>query len=111
MFVPIELEDDDLTLDHLPSPDAGWEEIDRFAVTFDGWGIPDVGAFANHTHCCFQVFDELPPLTLRALRACLWFEDRRHCHYGEAPSAEMMPYIRALVQEITDAVLVGGRDS
>jgi hypothetical protein len=57
-----------LTLAHLPGPDAGWDEIERFALTFDGYSAigPRLGELAK------KHFDEgTLPESLDELRGCI----------------------------------------
>ena len=55
-------------------------------------------AYWDRTH-------EAPPLELRAVRRCLFFEYRRHHHYGDAPGARATADIRALVEAIRAQVI------
>ena len=50
---------------------------------------------ANHRRECKNLSD---------LRACLFFEYRRHNHFGYPPDAEKMQYIYDLLDRIRDHV-------
>jgi hypothetical protein len=105
-----EIADPDLTEETIPSPDAEWGPIQRFALAFDGynfWGSFDKCAeIANHWA---QVFAERQGLadSLSELSTCLFFEQRRWHHFGYAPDDRAMIYIRALVEEIRRKVRAG----
>jgi hypothetical protein len=88
----------------VPSPTAGWTDISRFALTFDGYGRfggnEKLAELANASSDHFRRKGFLQQLDLDQLRGCLFFEQRRHQHFGHAPDAETAPYIKALVEEI-----------
>ena len=81
----------------VPPPDADWSTVVRFAQTFNGYqqmgGFEQCAAVANHRHAC---------KTLSDLRACLFFEYRRHNHFGYPPDAERMRYIYELLDRIRE---------
>jgi len=96
--VPSDIPDEDLKLKHVPSPNADFPTIWEFALTFDGYaevGDRACGIFANH------VADEMPAeerkeLSLKELRACLFFEQRR---WRQNPSGEPDPDPKYDVEE------------
>lgn len=84
----------------IPSGDAGWDAIQRFALTFDGYKhygsfdrCADVANARRERGCSAGE-------SLSALRGCLFFEQRRWRHYGEHPNEESMRYIGQLLDEI-----------
>lgn len=82
----------------VPPPEAGWREIGEFALTFDGyerWGSFDA---------CAEVAHARRHDTLDDLRTCLFFEQRRWRHFGEAPDRDAMAYVRELVEKIRACV-------
>jgi hypothetical protein len=79
---------------HIPQPDASWEEISRFALTFDGYSY--WGSFER----CAEIANSRHPSTLTELRTCLFFEQRRWRHSGEDPDQEALQYIHELVSQI-----------
>ena len=90
-----------LRLTDIPSSGAAVEEIERFALTFDGyehWGSFDQ---------CALIANEQRHDTLTNLRTCLFFEQRRWRHFGEAPDAEAEAYWRTLVDKIRARVQAG----
>ncbi len=96
----------------VPGPDAAWHrEIVGFALTYDAYtaldGFEPVGDLANKTQEEWQVSRVLPQ-SLNALRACLFFEQRRWRHMDEDPSQDPASddwlYIKALVTAIRDMV-------
>jgi hypothetical protein len=102
-----ELSNADLRTSHLPPPDAGWHEIGRFALSFNGyekWG--SFGKCAEIGNQCAEAFRRsgAVPDSLTELRTCLFFEQRRLRHYGFDPDEEAMVYIGALVEGIRERV-------
>jgi len=89
---------DDLTRSDLPSLDAGWGEIQSFALTIDGY--KEAGSFEHAAHIANARACE----TLTDLRVCLFFEQRRWRHFGDDPDHTTMAYIRSLVRQIYDRV-------
>lgn len=102
-----EIANQDLSAAAVPAADAGEDTLMHFALTFNGytyWGSFDKCAdIANHWLAEYQSSQRLAP-TLTELRTCLFFEQRRWCHYGEAPDAEALTYWRALVEAIRDKI-------
>ena len=101
-----ETPDERIHLDQIPPPDADWDQISAFALTFDGYQAH--GSFETCAELANTVADEYSQvgclsedLSLRTLRTCLFFEQRRWRHYGEAPDSEAMKYIRELVNALT----------
>lgn len=85
---------DRLRPDDLPPPGASWDRASAFALTFDGyaeWGSREK---------CMEVGMNPDPRSLTELRTALFFEDRRWKHYGDAPDAEGMDRVHALVEQI-----------
>jgi hypothetical protein len=83
-----------LTLAHLPGPDARWEEIERFALTFDGYARigPRLGELAK------KHFDDgTLPDSLDELRGCLFLHQRSWRHVGGRPDERAMAHFRALI--------------
>lgn len=80
-----------LRADKLPSPAAEWAEIDRFALTFDGY--KHWGSFEQ----CAEIANAKRHDTLTDLRTCLFFEQRRWRHFGSAPDEEDMTYIHSVL--------------
>lgn len=93
-----EVSTEHMHLDQIPQPDETWDAISRFALSFDGyeyWGsLEACGAIANARR-----HDSLVDL-----RTCLFFEQRRYHHFGSAPGASEMEYIRTIVKKIRSAV-------
>jgi hypothetical protein len=83
-----------LNLSQIPSPESDYKNIEKFALTFNGYEIPNCADLANS--CVAQ--------TLTEYRASLFFEQRRFRHFGYHPAGEDLEYIRSLVQEIQTKV-------
>ena len=102
-----EIPNEDLSLDLIPLPEAGWHEIGGFALTFNGYefhgSLDACGEIANHWLKTFTTSGALPQ-SLTDLRTCLFFEQRRWRHYGYDPDEETIDYIRALVAAIREKV-------
>jgi hypothetical protein len=106
---PPQLGEEMLTPDDVPPADADWSRISWFAASMDGyeeWGsLENLATLANTVSAYWRRTDEIAPVDLRALRGCLFFEHRRHHHYGHVPDAETTTYIRALVDRIRELVV------
>ncbi len=89
----------DLTLESIPFPTATWDEIERFALTFDGY------AAAGSFEACAEIANAQRRETLTDLRTCLFFEQRRWRHLGGDPDCDSLAYIRGLVREIRAKVV------
>lgn len=85
-----------LTLARVPLPSAPWEEIEIFALTFNGYGEN------GSNEKCAEIANQRIHNSLSDLRTCLFFEQRRWHHFGEAPDDEAMAYIRDVVSKIRD---------
>ena len=96
-----EIVNKDLMLSNIPNPDASWDEIEEFALTFDGYNV--WGSFDR----CAEIANTRSHESLSDLRTCLFFEQRRWRHFGENPDEETMVYIRGLVEEIRNMVATG----
>jgi len=90
-----------LTLADIPSIDADWDVIEKFALTFDGYNAS--GSFEE----CADIANAGRHGSLRELRTCLFFEQRRWRHFGESPDEQAMEYIRGVVEKIRRKVEAG----
>lgn len=91
-----------LNLRDLPSPDALWDDIWKFALTFNGY--QHWGSFEK----CALIANEQRDGTLVDLRTCLFFEYQRWRHYGDDPDDESAPYIRGIVDKIRSILATDG---
>jgi len=95
----------ELTVKDIPTNLADWTAIMHFAQSFNGYG--ELGSFeacgdlANRPEKCKSLSD---------LRACLFFEYRRHNHFGYPPDDKKMPYVRQLIERIRSKVEAGDID-
>ena len=98
-----EIASSELTESDIPSPDADWGRIGAFALTFNGYEARapsgKCGQIANQWAKRYAEQQELPD-SLKELRTCLFFEQRRWRHFGYHPDDGAMTYIRALVEKI-----------
>ncbi len=86
-----------LQFSEIPSPGAEYFDISEFALTFDGYELPNCADLANSRSA----------QTLSELRTVLFFEQRRFRHFGYSPTGEDLVYIRSLIQEIRAKVEIG----
>lgn len=95
--MPIVLSTQQLRAAQVPGPQASWDEVQAFALTFDGYKHfgPKLSELAEEHASLGTV-----PTSLDAMRGCLFFEQRRWRHFGEVPSGKAMEHIRALVHAI-----------
>ncbi|WP_027482058.1 hypothetical protein [Deinococcus pimensis] len=106
MDFPI-IPNEQLRLTDVPAADASWYEIGTFALKFNGYEHRgSFNACADLANAALETFEEFGgvPTDLTDLRTCLFFEQRRWRHFGDEPDEEAMPYIRALVEAIRQAV-------
>jgi hypothetical protein len=101
----LKIDDSELTEDNLPPPEAKWEDIWEFALTFNGYKYSDKCAdIANNAYSKYNEAKQLPD-DLSDLRSCLFFEQRRWRHFGKNPDEQTMDYIHALIESIRNQVL------
>ncbi|MBT4399561.1 MAG: hypothetical protein HOD37_08765 [Bacteroidetes bacterium] len=83
-----------LKLSEIPLLESRYENIEQFALTFDGYELSNCAELANSRSA----------KTLSEMRAVLFFEQRRFRHFGYYPEGEDLEYIRMLVRKIKSAV-------
>ncbi len=86
----------ELVAEKLPAPDADWDVIKRFALTFDGykrWGSNEA---------CAEVANNKRHNSMTELRTCLFYEQRRWRNFGYAPDEAAMRYIREVLEQIRE---------
>lgn len=93
-----EIENADLDLSRVPLRSASIGEIWNFALTFHGY--KRAGSF----EACAEIANSRRHDTLTDLRTCLFFEQRRWRHFGEAPNGADLDYIRQLVEAIRQKI-------
>jgi hypothetical protein len=105
--MPREIANADLSESDVPAPDSGWQEVGRFALSFDGyewWGtFQNCAEIGERGLEAFRATGVLPD-SLTDLRTCLFFEQRRWRHFGFDPDEEAGRYISALLEGIRDKV-------
>ncbi|HMK63178.1 MAG TPA: hypothetical protein VK386_06130 [Acidimicrobiales bacterium] len=98
-----------LTSDAVPGPGAVWEEVEEFALSYDGYGYwSDVAELARRTLQRWTRDHGLPH-NLDELRGCLFYEERRWHHFGREPLGPSRQYFDALLAAIGQ--LAGRADS
>ena len=93
-----EIPDSQLTLAEIPGDSATWDQIASFARTFNAY--THWGSFEK----CAEIANARRRETITELRTCLFFEQRRWNHFGCAPEADAMAYIRELIALIRSEV-------
>lgn len=86
----------------VPAPDAPWEAIEPFALTFDGYAKlgQRLGELAEKHLAAGTVPDDLDEL-----RGCLFFEQRRWRHFQSRPDERAMVHVRRLLDAIRRKLL------
>jgi hypothetical protein len=100
-----------LSIGSVPTDDDPWDpDVVRFALSFDGYeafgGIGPLAGYANEWRERWVADGRLPD-DVAGLRACLFFEQRRHHHFGRAPEGDDAEYVRCLLWSIRTAVSGG----
>lgn len=90
-----------LELAHIPPADAGWKEIERFALTLNGY--EEIGQRLGELAEGHARAGTLP-VELTELRGCLFFEQRRWRQFEEPPQGRPMEHILKLLEAIRAAV-------
>lgn len=81
----------------LPVGYGDWSDYAKFAVTFAPRDREQCTEAASDSFARWRRTGELPR-TLEALRACLWYEQRRWRFLGREPDSEGMRYAGALIR-------------
>lgn len=87
-----------LVVSLLPGSATSWDEIQRFALTFDGY------EHCGSSEACAAVANARKADSLSDLRTCLFYEQRRWRHFGEEPDTKAMTYIKSVLEQIRDRV-------
>ena len=107
-MLPKLMRSDELKLEDVPSQNAEWQEISRFAIAFNGYvwaGTTErLVAVAESCRDQFKRNGSVCPayLSLDELRAGLFAEQRRFHHLCTDPKPDELLYIRQLVVWIRD---------
>jgi hypothetical protein len=105
---------DELRREHLPHPRDPFEEVVRFAYTFDGYerfGMRLCGEMANRAASAFVATGELPAWLagdLDRLRGCLFFEARRWILLEREPDTRALIYVHRLIEAVGDQLAPAG---
>lgn len=100
----LEIHDTDVTRSDVPASPADVDELDRFALSFDGyahWG-DRCGALAESARAAFRADGTLPD-SLDDLRACLFYEQQRWRWSSRSPDADSTAYLQGLLDAIRAA--------
>ena len=100
---PRQIQDHELKLGDLPSAEGDDDAYYRFALTTNGYeragSVRDCAELGNLARQAWRIEGELPA-SIRELRTCLFFEQRRSHHQGDAWSDRTSVYVRAIVEAI-----------
>lgn len=94
--MPTTLPNSALRLSDLPAEDSSLATLSAFGHSFDGY--QEMGSL----EACAKLANARVCNNLSEARACLFFELRRWRHFGEAPDAEAVAYMRSLVERIRE---------
>jgi len=84
----------------VPTETDGWDRLDEFALTYDGYAYWDnLPELAQRALSTWTRDGSLPP-TLDERRACLFYEQRRWHHFGDVPAGRSLAYMWALAAAI-----------
>jgi hypothetical protein len=104
---PREIPDDELSIEDIPVGSADEAALHAFALTTNGYermgSFARCAALANETLERWRQ-DGRVPGTMRELRCCLFFEQRRWHHYGDAFDDETRRYVADLIGAIRNLV-------
>lgn len=93
-----EIPNESLSETDLPPPNADWNQVSQFAITYDGY--ERCGSFEK----CADIANARLGGSLHNLRTCLFFEQRRWRHFGDYPGEEHMAYFHRIIEEIRELV-------
>ena len=101
----------------VPLEDAPWQDIWRFALTYNAYdrlgGFDTASEHGNRARDRWNSEQVLPD-ELDGARAALFFEQRRFRHFDSDPSGEDEVYVRALIaliRQLSGGSLPGPPDS
>jgi hypothetical protein len=100
-----EIPNDELRPVDIPGDSADMTSIFEFALTYDGYHHhgDQCGKIANAASQRFSKEGNLPQ-SLDELRTCLFYEQRRWHHFGNAPHTKALNYFKALLCGIREKV-------
>ena len=105
--------DQNVSVERIPTSPDPWMPFAEFALSFDGYAYrPDLREWANGQVVQFRATGTLADdLSLRDLRALVFYEQRRYRHLDVAPSGSGFAYIEALLAAIRRRVSSGAADA
>lgn len=89
----------------VPPPDAPWEAVEEFALSYDGYAYwSDVAELDRRA---LQRWTREGHLSrdLDQLRGCLFYEERRWHHFGREPQGRGRAFIAALLGAIAELLV------
>ncbi len=101
---------DDLRVEDLPHSRDPFDDVVRFAATFDAYavyGMEMCGEMANRAMAQWQQLGHVPTWLqgdLPRLRGCLYFEARRWIRLEREPDTRSLIYVHALIDAVRDAL-------
>ena len=103
-FAPCAIANMSLDPESVPGPDLGWEKLNEFALSYDGYAYWDDLPELAHRSLTGWIRDDSLPAGLDELRACLFYEQRRWHHFGDAPNGRSLEYLWDLATAIRAAI-------
>jgi hypothetical protein len=105
--------DQNVSVERIPTRPDPWMPFAEFALSFDGYAYrPDLRDWANGQAVQFRASGTLADrLSLRDLRALVFYEQRRYHHLDVAPSGGGLAYIDALLAAIRRRVSSAAADA
>lgn len=94
--IQVDLAAESLRQEDVPGEDASWQEIQDFALTYDGY------AAHGSLEGVEAVVRRGDPTTIPELRTCLFYQQRSWRNQGFDPDAESMEHIRGLVRRLRE---------
>ena len=92
-------------LNNIPKDDADWMEIQEFCLSFNAYEYLDSfekAAEVANDHYRKYKEDKTLSNNLEELRTALFFEQRRHRHFGNSPNPEIMEYLKMVNKKINE---------
>ena len=90
-------------LNGIPKDNANWLEIQEFCLSFNAyeyWDSFEKAAEVANEH--YKKYEKNKTLSnnLEEHRTVLFFEQRRHRHFGDSPNTEVMEYLKKIIEKI-----------
>ncbi|WP_240421811.1 hypothetical protein [Paenibacillus periandrae] len=104
----IQISNDNITLADIPKPNASWERINRFALSFNGY--QEFGSFDavvkidDIVNDKYKETGDFSLCSITELRTSLFLIQRGCTHRGDQPEGEHLSFVQELIEEIRTKV-------